>query len=36
MKLISHLIALSLPDANPAQIAAALTISVAYFKKIIH
>jgi hypothetical protein len=35
MNLLSHLIALSLPNANPAQVSAALCISVAYLKKII-
>jgi hypothetical protein len=32
MKVIAQLIALSLPDSNPAQIAAALCISVTYLK----
>jgi hypothetical protein len=32
MKVIAHIIALSLPDSNPAQIAAALCISVTYLK----
>jgi hypothetical protein len=32
MKVIAHIIALSLPDSNPAQIAAALYISVTYLK----
>jgi hypothetical protein len=35
MKLASHIIALSVPHSDPIQIAAALTISLAYFKKLI-
>gem|GEM_PF-4556671 len=36
MKLISHLIALNIPNADPMQISAAICIGVAYLKKIIH
>lgn len=36
MKLISHLIALNIPNADPMQISAALLIGLAYFKRIVH
>lgn len=35
MKLASHIIALSVPNSDPIQIAAALSIGIAYFKKLI-
>lgn len=36
MKLISYIIALNIPNADPIQISAALSVGVAYFKKIVH
>jgi len=36
MKLVSHIIALSLPNADPLQIAAALSIGVVFIKKMLH
>jgi len=36
MNLLSHLIALSLPNANAAQVSAAMCISITYLKNIIH
>lgn len=36
MKLVSYIIALNIPNADPAQISAALLIGVSYIKKIMH